>query len=210
MYRLATILFIFICSVSMMSCSALFSKQEWSENYTQIEGVRATSPEMIDGNLRTVGETTFPEGAQQVYGSSPASEAIITLPKKMLIRRIVIHSDNLKTFDVFADKGGSSIRSTDWQLIKEVKSVHKNPIDLSLPIAFPTDKIRIRVLNTSDDAELRRRERARSGGFSRFTRNRRAVGKIYEIELYGYKSTKESSKKKEIDQREQELDELLK
>ena len=210
MCRLFAILLVLICSISMISCSALISKQEWSDNYTQIEGVRATSPEMIDGNPRTVGETTFPEGAQGVYGASPASEAIITFPEKMMFRRIVIHSDNLKTFDVFADKGGSSIKGIDWQLVKEVKAAKSNPIDLSLPVAFPTDKIRVRVLNTSDDAALRRKERARSGGFNRGSRNRRAVGKIFEIELYGYKSTKESAEKKETDQREQELDELLK
>ena len=208
MYRLATILFIFICSVSMMSCSALIAKQEWSENYTQIEGVRATSPEMIDGNLRTVGETTFPESTYAF--ASPPSEAIITFPEKKVIRRIVIYSDNLKTFDVFADKGGSALLSTDWQLIKEVKSTKSNPINLSLPIPFPTNGIKIRVLNTTDDAAKRRKNRARLGGRFISSGNRRAVGKIYEIEIYGYKSMKESSKKKEIDQREQELDELLK
>ena len=67
-----------------------------------------------------------------------------------------------------------------------------------------------RVLNTTDDAAKRRKNRARLGGRFISSGNRRAVGKIYEIEIYGYKPTKESSKKKEIDQREQELDELLK
>ena len=67
-----------------------------------------------------------------------------------------------------------------------------------------------RVLNTTDDAAKRRKNRARLGGRFISSGNRRAVGKIYEIEIYGYKSMKESSKKKEIDQREQELDELLK
>jgi hypothetical protein len=209
MSRFIIVSLLIISILSIVGCAALFSKQEWSDNYALMEGVRATSPQMIDGNLRTIGETTFPEGSQAMFGSSPASEAIITLPEKKMIRRIVIHSDNLKTFDIFADKGGTGMQETDWQLVKEVKASKKNPVALSLPIAFPTDKIRVRVLNTSDDAALQRRESAR-GGFGRLSRGRqRAPAKIYEIELYGYKSTQESTTEDAVDKREQELDDLL-
>jgi len=209
MYRLVGVLSLLVCLGFMLGCggitSKLVSKQEWSENYALMKGATATSPEMIDGNVRTLGETTFPEGAQGVVGASPASEAIVTLPEKKVIRRIVIHAANLKTFGVYADKGGG-----DWDIIKDVKSVKSNPIELSVTTAFPTDRIRVRVLTTDDDAEVRRKERARTGGFSRFTGSRRAQGKIYEIELYGFKSTEETSTQKVEDQREKELDELLK
>ena len=53
-----------------------------------IEGTQSTSPQMIDGNLHTIGEAVFPA---QVAGISPASEVVITLREKKLIRRIVIH-----------------------------------------------------------------------------------------------------------------------
>ena len=209
MYRLAGLLFLFACLGLILGCGGvtkrLVSKQEWSENYSLMKGATATSPEMIDGNVRTLGETTFPEGAQGVVGASPASEAIVTLPEKKVIRRIVIHAANLKTFGVYADKGGG-----DWDIIKDVKSVKSNPIELSVTTAFPTDRIRVRVLTTDDDAEVRRKERARTGGFNRLTGSRRAEGKIYEIELYGFKSTEETSTQKSEDQREKELDELLK
>ena len=208
MYRRINVILLFLSFSVIVGCAALFSKQEWSENYTQLEGVRATNPAMIDGNVRTSGETVFPES---VYvAASPPSEAIITLPEKRLIRRVVVYSDNLKTFDIFADKGGIGLQQTDWQLVKEVKSVSKSPISLLLLLNFKTDQIRIRVLNTTDDASVRRQQRARSGGRFFSTGNRRAVGKIYEIELYGYKSTEEAEAQAETEEHEDELDQLLK
>ena len=62
-------------------------------------------------------------------------------PERKVIRRVVIHSDNLKKFTVYADKG-----SEDWQVVEEVNNVTSNPIDLSVNAPFPTDKIRIRVI----------------------------------------------------------------
>lgn len=205
MYRSFGLLAIFVCLLFTLGCS-LAAKQEWSENYAKMEGVRATSPQMIDGNVRTFGETAFPEGGQGFYGTSPASEAIVTFPEKKVVRRVVIHAQNLKTFDVFADKGGG-----DWRVIKEVKSVQPSPMDLSVSAPFPTDRIRVRVLTTTDDALVRRREQARTGGFGRFSgANRRAAGKIYEIAVYGYKAAGEVSAQSAEAQREKELDELLK
>lgn len=204
MYRFIPILL--VCLSSCNIASKLVSKQEISENYALMEGVRATTLEMIDGNVRTVGEAALPEGAEGVFGMSPATEALITLPEKKVISRIVIHSKNLKQFDVWADKG-----NRDWVVLKEVKSAKSNPIVLSgLRAHFPTDRVRIRVLGTTDDAALRRRERARGGfqavgfGYSR------APGKFYEIELYGYKSVEETTVKQEEEERDQELDDLLK
>lgn len=208
MYRHVSVILLFVCLLAIVGCATLFSKQEWSENYTQLEGVRATNPAMIDGNVKTAGETVFPES---VYvAASPPSEAIITLPEKKLIRRVVVYSDNLKTFDIFADKGGIGLQQTDWQLIKEVKSAPKSPISLMLPLNFKTDQIRIRVLSTTDDAEVRRKQRARTGGRFYSTGNRRAVAKIYEVELYGYKSTADAQAQAAVEAQEDELDQLLK
>ncbi|MCZ6679113.1 MAG: hypothetical protein O7E52_17920 [Candidatus Poribacteria bacterium] len=204
MYRVFGLLSVGICLLFASGCG-LAAKQEWSENYALDEGTRATSPQMIDGNLRTFGETTFPEATQGFAGGTPASQAIIVLPEKRVIRRVVIHSENLKAFDVFADKGNG-----DWRVVKEVNTVKSSPIALSVNVAFPTDRIRIRVLSTTDDAELRRKERARTRGARWGMGNRRAPGKIYEIELYGYKSTAEAREQEAEAQREKELDDLLK
>lgn len=204
-----TILISLICfSVIMIGCAALFSKQEWSENYALLEGTSATSPQMIDGNMNTIGETSFPTGTDSAFGSNPASEVILTLPEKKVIRRIVIHSDNIKSLDVFADQGGIIV-DTDWKLIKDLKSVKTKPIEIPVLVPFPTNRIRIRVLSTTDDANLKRRQRARSGGLRQFGQNRRAQGKIREVELYGYKTVEQTKKSDAAETREKELDDLL-
>ena len=204
-----TALFSLLCFVIVLSgCAALFSEQEWSENYALLEGTQATSPQMIDGKFNTIGETTFPAGSQGFIGSNPASQVVITLPEKKTIRRIVVHSDNLTEFDIFADKGSIAV-DADWQLIKDIKSVKISPIQISLLIPFPTDRIRLRVLGTKDDALLNRQERARTAGRGWNTGGRRAVGKIREIELYGYKTSEQVAVEEATDKREKELDDLL-
>ena len=205
MNRYFGLLSICLYFISLFGC-ALVAKQEWSENYASITGVRATNARMIDGNVRTFGETAFREGSEQdTFGVAPSSQAIVILPERKVIRRVVVHSDNLKKFTVYADKG-----SEDWEIIKEVNNVKSNPIELSVNAPFPTDKIRIRVLGTTDDASLRRGQRRRNFWASG---NRRAPGKIYEIELYGYQSATAADAEEPMgsqDQSEAELDQLLK
>ena len=207
-YRFTACFSLFCFAVILPGCAALFSEQEWSDNYALMEGVQATSPQMIDGKLNTIGETTFPAGSQGFIGANPASQVIVTLPEKKIIRRIIVHSDNLSEFDIYADKGSIAV-DADWQLIKDVRAVKENPIKISLLIPFPTDRIRLRVLGTKDDALLSRQERARSGGRGWNIGSRRAVGKIREIELYGYKTAEQVEEEQATDKREKELDELL-
>ncbi len=204
-----TALFTLTCfSIVMIGCSALFSEQEWSENYALMEGVQSTVPQAIDGKMNTVGETTFPASTEGFMGANAASQVVITLPEKKIIRRIVIHSDNLSQFDVYVDKG-SITANEDWQLIKDVKSVKENPIKVSVLVPFPTDRIRLRVLGTKDDALLNRQQRARSAGRGWNTGNRRAAAKIREIELYGYKTAEQVEAEEVSESREKELDDLL-
>ena len=196
------LLFICFYFLFLLGCG-IVAKQEWSENYASMKGVSATNARMIDGNIRTFGETAFREGSQDSFGPAPTSQAVVMFPERKMIRRLVIHSDNLKKFTVYADKG-----TEDWQIIKEVNNVKSSPIDLSVNAPFPTDKIRIRVLGTSDDAALRRGQRRRNFWASG---NRRAPAKIYEIELYGYQAATVAGEDVEDteDQREAELDQLL-
>lgn len=204
MNRYFGLLSICLYCLFILGCG-IVAKQEWSENYASIEGVRATNARMIDGNIRTFGETAFREGSQDSFGPAPTSQAVVMLPDRKVIRRVVIHSDNLKKFTIYADKG-----SEDWQIIKEVNNVSSNPIDLSVNAPFLTDRIRIRVLGTTDDAALRRGQRRRNFWASG---NRRAAAKIYEIELYGYQSAAAAYAEdvEELkDQSEVELDQLLK
>lgn len=206
MYRILTVLLISAMFVPFSGCgifSSVVGEGGWSEDYALMDGVTATAPEMIDGDLKTSAKTSFPEGASaSMYGSSPPSEAIITLPEKKSIYRIVIYSPNLKTFDILSDKGNNN-----WETIKEVKSVQQSPVDVR--VSTTTDKIRIRVKTTTDDAELGRRDRARSWGGRRIGRQR-APAIIEEIELYGYATaSKAGSAQATKEAEEKELDKLL-
>lgn len=147
----------------MIGCSVLFSEQEWSENYALLDGTYSTNAQMIDGDINTVGETSSPNGSGSRLLPSQSHEVVITLPEKKIIRRIVIHSDNIKKFNLYADKGGSALSDTDWKLVKEVKSVGSSPIVVPVLYSFPTDQVRLVVLGTTDDAGLTRRESARRG-----------------------------------------------
>ncbi len=161
MYYKFTAILSLLCFVVVMSgCSALLSQQEWSENYALLDGAQATKIEMIDGDINTVGVTSTPKMSDSRTGRSPAPEIIVSLPEKKIVRKIVIHSDNIKNFVLYADKGGSTISGTDWQMIKTVQRVKSNPIVIPILYSFPTDSIRLTVLGTTDDAALTRKENA--------------------------------------------------
>ena len=161
-YRITTFLAIICFSVVIAGCSAMFSEQEWSTNYALLDGAHAINPEMIDGDIGTVGVTSHQSTSNNVRNvTNPSPEVVITLPEKKVVRRIVIHSDNIVRFNLYVDKGGSALSDTDWKLIKEAKAVKSSPIVIPILYSFPTDKIRLVVLGTSDDAALTRKEGAR-------------------------------------------------
>jgi hypothetical protein len=172
-----------------------------------MEGTRATSPQMIDGKLETVGETIFASNNNRrlVRGGS---EVVVTLPEKKRIHKIVLHADNLKHIIVYADKGGGILDGSDWQFITEIQSVKTNPIELKVMIPFSTDRIRVRVMKTTEDAQLAREKNRRVGGII-FVSSTGAAGKIREIEIYGYKTVEQAKTDKVAETRENELDELL-
>lgn len=206
-YRIATYFSLLCCSIILIGCSTLFSAQEWSDNYALMEGARATSPQMIDGKLETVGETIFASNNNRrlVRGGS---EVVVTLPEKKRIHKIVLHADNLKHIIVYADKGGGILDGSDWQFIKEIQSVKTNPIEMKVLIPFSTDRIRVRVMKTTEDAQLAREKNRRVGGII-FVATTGAAGKIREIEIYGYKTVEQTKTDKVAETRENELDELL-
>ena len=140
--------------VLVAGCSVLFSEQEWSDNYALLDGTNATSPEVIDGDIETIGQAQVREGIG-------APEIVIALPNKKVIRKVVIHSDNIKKFNLYIDKGGSALSDSDWELIKEVQSVKTKTVVVPVLYSFPTDRIRLVVLGTTDDAALTRKQGAR-------------------------------------------------
>jgi hypothetical protein len=166
-----------------------------------MNGVEANDPAFIDGDLNTIGKSRFPEDGVESL-QFPLSEALIILPERKSIHRIVIHSPNLRVFDIMArdDSGG-------WEKIKEVKSNKKDVIDLR--VSTITDGIRIRVRRTSDDAAERRKNTTLGrGGMIWFRGNIRANADISEVELYGYAEKTDSSSL--IPGTDEEFDDLFK
>lgn len=161
MYYKFTAILSLVCFVVIMSgCSALLTQQEWSENYALLDGARANSIEMIDGDINTVGVVSSTSNSSSNADRTSAPEVIVNLPEKKVVRKIVIHSDNIKNFVLYADKGGKTTTGTDWQMIKTVQRVKSHPIVIPILYSFPTDRIRLTVLGTTDDGALTRQENA--------------------------------------------------
>ena len=160
-HKITAILLSVCFVVNMSGCAVLLSPQEWSDNYALLDGTQATNIEMIDGDINTVGVINSSKRSNTQVGRTPAPEIIVTLPEKKIIRKVIIHSDNIKNFVLYADKGGSVISGTDWQMIKTIQRVKSNPIVIPVLYSFPTDRIRLSVLGTTDDAALTREENAK-------------------------------------------------
>jgi len=178
--------------VGLIGCGSpifqeLFQEQEWSENYALADGVRCTSPEMIDGDVSTAGITVFPEGVsgRTVRGAYPNAEAEVTLPEKKNIRKIVIRSEKLDSFKVMACIG----QEGDWETIQEFDNNKETEIVVRASVF--TDKIIIRA----------RPESTPTGGIRTY---RISAPEIQEIELYGFKSVaieaREDKQKPDTDQ----------
>ena len=152
----------------------IVAKQEWSENYALEDGVKATSPLMVDGKRHTVGETETPSGGSRGgRGATRYSEVIVELPEKKSIRRIDLYTDNIQDMSIYSGGRDEDI----WVLLEEIKNNREKK--LSLKVSTVTDKIKVRVRKTSDDKLL-------PGTRNRYSEQvQRAKGKIKEIEIYG-------------------------
>ncbi len=196
--------------VSLYGCTTgLIADQTWSANYALMEGVQANDPAIIDGDLKTVGQSQYVEPSSDVVQSHHASsESVIFLPAPKSIHRVVIHSSNVQAFDIWVtDNQGR------WDRIKEIKSVKQKVIDVRLNRAVRTNGVKVRISRTTDDAELRQKNIQRVRGWRIYSGHVRAPAKISEIELFGFASKKDvedaqnKMSQEEVD--EKELDELL-
>lgn len=184
MQKMILILCLASISMGLMGCGSaffqtLFKEQEWSENYALADGVDCTSPEMIDGDVNTSGATVFPERVRgrTVYGAFPSAEAEVILPEKKPIRKIVIRSEDLVSFDVLASIG----EREDWKLIKEFEKNTKKEIVIRTSVVTDKIKIRARPKSTFEGVEssIVRGTIIRSSTVTE--------PEIQEIELYGFK-----------------------
>jgi hypothetical protein len=180
----------------MCLCYGCSLGQQWSENYTLQPGVTASDPALIDDKLETVGQSQRKKSSGSALTDlNIPSEAIIYLPEKRSIYRIVIHSANLEAFEVQAfDSLG------EWQKIYDRRTNKDRVIDIRLNKAVKTTGIKLLVRRTTDDAAQRRENlklkrenvetpdggRRRGRYLHHLTGPTTALAKIAEIELYGY------------------------
>ena len=205
-------LFLAFSIISSYGCATVpnfIGEQTWSENYALLEGVQANDPAIVDGDVKTIGQSQYAEASSDAVQSSHASsESVILLPAPQSIHRIVMHSSNVEAFDIWvADNQGR------WGRIKEIKSVEEAVTDVRLNRAVHTAGVKIRIRRTSDDAELRQKNTQRVRGWRVYTGHVKAPAKISEIELYGFVSKQDAEDvENAISQEaadEKELDELL-
>ena len=190
-------LFMFCIPFMIIGCSTIFSAQEWSDNYALMNGVQSTSPQMVDGNLETIGEAAFTSD-NTMYALKDKRDfvqndsiVVVSLPEKKKIYRMILYSDNLKHFVVYVDKGKRA-KSEDWHRIIEMRDVISKKIDLKLKMPYYTHQIKIRILKTHPQVQKYGVSTIGSGRLDRtiFT-NRRSIdlpGRIREIEIYGFKT----------------------
>ena len=203
-------LFLAFSLLSSYGCATgLITEQTWSENYALTEGVQANDPAIVDGDLKTIGQSQYVEPSSDLIQSHHASsESVILLPAAKSLHRVVVHSSNMEAFDIWvADNQGR------WSMIKEIKSVKQKVIDVRLNRAVRTTGVKIRVRRTSDDAALRQKNIQRVRGWRIYSGHVRAPAKISEIELYGFASKQDVQEAQSVliqeEADEKELDELL-
>ena len=203
-------LFLVFSLISLCGCTpGIIADQTWSENYALMEGVQANDPAIVDGDLKTVGQSQYVEPSSDIVQSHHASsESVILLPVPKSIHRVVLHSSNVQAFDIWvADNQGR------WERIKELKSIKQKVIDVRLNRAVRTTGVKVRIIRTSDDAALRQKNIQRVRGWRIYSGHVRAPAKISEIELYGFTTKQDvenvQSAISEEEADEKELDELL-
>ena len=180
----------------MCLCYGCVLGQEWSENYALQPGVAASDPAFIDGNPETVGQSQRKKSAAiQMAELNVPSEALVHLPEKRSIYRIVIHSANLQEFEVQALNSLGA-----WEKIYDRRTNKDRMIDIRLSRVVTTASIKILVRQTTDDAAARRENlqldrenvqtpdgRTRRGRYIyKLKGPTTALAKISEIELYVY------------------------
>jgi hypothetical protein len=147
----------------LLGCATLFVPQELSENYALLPGVECDAPEVVDGNINTI---------------SNSSRIIISLPEKKSISRIIIHNTNISDFVVYEYLG----KEGAWKIIKSARGNTESKIVINTQVT--TDKIRLFVSDVSGArfVQVTRDNR----GLLQEVDAKQNKPEIQEIELYGF------------------------
>ena len=172
MQRYLSIFITFSAVVLLSGCQSkalqmLIEPQELY-NYAVTEGVTCTSPEMIDGDVKTKGY------AQRRW-------IHLNLPTQKAIHRITIHGTNIINAMVYEKLEGEG----RWRAIQQIQN-NESPIIKMRFSGVVTDAIRIYISGTTDDEKQANRYDPRRGAVVPQIKLGRAF--IHELEVYGFVS----------------------
>ena len=158
--------YIIISGCQSKALQMIIEPQEW-ENLAVAEGVTCTAPEMIDGDLKTVG---YAEGGW----------IHLKLPTRKAIHRIVLRGTNITDAIVYQKIEGNQ----RWPAILQIQNNRSNVIQMRR--SFVTEALRIYVSGTMED---KRQPPLLSPRHDLIVRHK-GLGKpfIQEIEVYGFAS----------------------
>ncbi len=137
-------------------------------NYAVTEGVTCTSPEMIDGDVKTRG---YAQG-RWIH---------LNLPTQKAVHRITIHGTNIINAMVYEKLEGEG----RWRAIQQIQN-NESPIIKMRFSGVVTDAIRIYISGTTDDEKEASKYDPRRGAIVPQIRLGRAF--IHELEVYGFVS----------------------
>ena len=172
MQRYLSILITFSAVVLVSGCQSkalqmLIEPQELY-NYAVTEGVICTSPEMIDGDVKTRG---YAQG-RWIH---------LNLPTQKAIHRITIHGTNIINAMVYEKLEGEG----RWRAIQQIQN-NESPIIKMRFSGVVTDAIRIYISGTTDDEKQASQYDPRRGTVVPQIKLGRAF--IHELEVYGFVS----------------------
>jgi hypothetical protein len=137
--------------IILSGCGTKFSSmisESWSENYAlATNGAKASTPEINDGDVNTMGVTKPPN---RVY--------TIEFPEDKLVNRVVVYNQNVLAYQLFYwDK-----KADDWKIgyvmdtTSGKKQVYSNLNKLEIPqfdnrVKFITNKIMLKVTRADSD-----------------------------------------------------------
>ena len=164
------LIFIMFCAaVLFFGCQSkvlqmIFEPQEYY-NYAVTEGVTCTSPEMIDGDVKTRG---YADG-RWIH---------LNLPTQKAIHRITINGTNIINAMVYEKLEGEG----RWRAIMQIQN-NESPVIKMRVSGVVTDAIRIYISGTTDDEKKASQYDPRRGAIVPQIKLGRAF--IHELEVYG-------------------------
>lgn len=174
--------------VLLTGCAQVFAPQSLGENFALMEGTTANHPALIDGDMRTFGESEFPasEAANSGVTGTPPSEAVVLLPEQRSITKIVVYSDDIVGLDLLFESS-----STGWQLHDKYDGLKGPSFTIKPNGIVSASGVKLRIRYAAGDKAMRKKNtQRRAGGYTIILGPTRDKANIREIELYGPVSSK--------------------